>query len=366
LNKEDLNAVPADAVLASVSKTDISALDLIVARAGAEQPGLGDALERFKQETGVDVREDILKTLGGTGVVYTSDTTGGGGLASIALLTTFKDRARFLAAHDKLVERAAKLIEEQNPRASRYIRFKSWEQDGVRVHTLSARGLPVPLDLTYAATDKWLVAGLLPQAVFEAVRQVTGRGGPGLASSPAIRNAWRDDRPITSLTLLNPADLLRRGYPITSMLGSALAAGVRSPGGERDIEIIVPTFRDLTKGVLPYTQVGMWKGDAYVVESVSDPSVLATLATGVGGVMELAPLIATAMIGEEADARGMSGLRPVWAQPAPLASAVLRSVEPRWMVLSPLKVAAAALDAPASARARVMGLIPVLPAAEQR
>lgn len=364
ITRAELDAVPADAVLASISRADLSAFDRMIDEASKQGPQLQEALDRFKEETGVDLRRDLLGALGGTGIAYTSRTTGGGGLGSLVLLSSFKDRERFLQAHDRLVKHAAGLIEQRHERAARYIRFRSWEQDGVRLHTLSARGLPVPIDFTYAATDRWLIAGLLPQAVFEAMGHVTGAGGEGLSQSPLVKDAWREGRPVTSLVVMDPSALVGKGYPITSMLGSAIAAGVRSPSGERDIEVIVPTFRALTEGMQPYSQVAYWKGDAYVVEASSDPSVLASIATAVGGVMELSPLLATAMAAGRAEELSM--LEPVWERSTPLAGVLLRSVEPRWMVLSPLKAAGLALDVPQHARERLQGLVPALPTADSR
>ncbi|MBM4108619.1 MAG: hypothetical protein FJ255_07375 [Phycisphaerae bacterium] len=364
LTRADLAPIPADATFASVSKADLSALKRVMdeaAKAGADVEG---ALEHLKAETGVDLRADVLDTVGGTAILYTSEATGGGGLGSVAVLLSLKDRARFLEAHDKVVERARRHIaEDAGPRA-KYVSIRSWDEGGVRMNQVAARGVPVPLELTYAVTDKWLVAGLIPQSVLAAVRQATA-GNAGFADSPMLKGVWREDRPLTSIAAVNLRGFMRAGYPLMSLVGSAISRGVASPTSDRDPGMIVPLYADLTRVARPLVQVTYWTGDAYVAEVACERSVLACATAVLGVAAEVGPLIAGAAAsrerrhGEEHHGLGI-GDAGAWRL------GLLRGLEPRWMLLSPLRLAAIGESWGPTVEARINGLVPVLPLADQR
>ncbi len=148
-------------------------------------------------------------------------------------MMTFADRARFLAAHDKLRAAARSLIEQEAEEASRYIRVQAWDFEGTPMFSLRFPGLPIPLEVTYAATDRWVIAGVTPQAVMAAVRQSAGKGDKGVLSRPDMQGVWREDRPLLSLQMSDTARNVRSGYPIAAMLGSAASNLARSPHDDK-------------------------------------------------------------------------------------------------------------------------------------
>lgn len=363
LTPADLAPVPADATLASVSKADLGALKRVMdeaAKAGADVEG---ALGHIKAETGVDLRADVIDAVGGTAILYTSETTGGGGPGSVVVLLSLKDRARFLAAHDKVVERARRHLAEEAGPQGKYVSIRSWDEGGVRMNRVSARGVPVPVELSYAVTDKWLIAGLLPQSVMAAVRQATA-GNAGLAESPLIKGAWRADRPVTSIAAVNLRGFMRSGYPLASMLGSAISRGVSSPTGERDPGLIVTPYLDLVRDARPLVQVTYWKGDAYVAELTCERSVVACASAVLGVAAEVGPFLAAAAAGQKQEVEEHHGLRLDEGRAWRLG--VLRGLEPRWLMLSPMRLAALGRQWAPAAADRVRQFVPVLPVADQR
>jgi hypothetical protein len=298
LTRSDLALVPADATFLSISRADPAVLERVLEEAAEAGVPVTMALEQFRAETGVDLRGDVLGAMGGTVVVYTSESTGGGGPGSLVAMISLKDRARFLEAHDRLARFVREKIEEEGGPQARYVSIRSWDEAGVRLNSVSARGVPVPFELTYAVTDRWLIAGVIPQGVMAAVKQA-GAGNAGIAGSPLLRGVWREDRPVTSITVMSTRGLVRSGFPLLSMLGSAISRGVASPWGERDAGPIVPLYADLARDARPWTQVSYWMGDAFVVESTSDRSMLVNLATGLGMAAEVMPIFAAAASQQE-------------------------------------------------------------------
>lgn len=295
LNASDLRAVPGDALMASVAKVDLSQLDKMFDQLASHGVPIGDALLRFKEQTGVDLREDIIRTLGGTAAFYMSDSTGGGGLLSSVAIVSFKDRERFMAAHRKLVDRANRTLEElsEDSEIARYVRLAKWTRGGAELVSLRFNGLPVPFELTYAATRDWLIVGATPQAVAAAVRQASGNGDAGIGERSEVQAAM-GGRGLSSLTFMDTPRLARGGYGVTSLVGSALANGVRSPDGSRDPGLIVPLYRDLLDGARATVDVSYWRGDDYVYEAHADRSLLVQGAGTAGFLMQFAPLVGAA------------------------------------------------------------------------
>lgn len=293
LSSADLGAVPADAVWAGIGRGDLAWVEDLITQLAEMNPEAVEGLDQFAQQTGVDLKEDVLATLGGTMGFYTSDATGGGSLASAVGLITFKDRAKFMEAHGKLLAFANAMAEQIPPPMTGHVRVTSWKEGDLELFSVRFPGLPVPLEPTWAATDKWLVVGGTPQAAVAAARQVTGKGDKGLASSAAFSAVMPKGVQPISVSFLDTTRMLRGGFPLVSLLGSAIGNGVRSPGApDREPGMIVPAFGDLSKGARATVKVSYWKGQDLISESHGDRSLLVNAASAAGVVMEIAPLIA--------------------------------------------------------------------------
>lgn len=294
LGASDFGAVPSDAVWAGVGKGDLKWIDDLLGQFVEFNAEAAQGLEQFKQMTGVDLRADVLATLGGTMGFYMSDATGGGSLASAVGMVTFEDRAKFMAAHGKLAAFAnAAAGDAPEPLGKGHIKITGWKDGDLELYSLRFPGLPIPLEPTWAATEKWLIVGATPQAAVAAARQATGKGDKGLAANAAFASMMRKDQPVISATFLDSSRMLRGGFPILSMLGSAVANGVRSPiAPDREPGLIVPTYHELAKGAKPTVQFTYWRGEDLVQECRGDRSWLVNAGAAGGVVMEIAPLIA--------------------------------------------------------------------------
>lgn len=297
LTAADLAAVPADAAMASLLRFDLGGLDSLLGKAlerGGPQAQQG--LDEFKAQTGVDLREDVLKTIGGTMACYTSEATGGGGLGSVVGLIGFKDRAKFLGAHTKLVKFINSAVA-QDPKAGKYFQITAWKEGAVEMISLRFFGVPVPLDVTYAPTERYLVLGLTPQATLAAVRQINGQGDKGLGSIAEVASVMKGKK-ASAFSYTDSAYMIKMGYPIISMAGSAIANAVRSPlgssGVSREPGMLVPMYQNLAKGAKPNLMVSYWNGEDYIIDTHGDRCMLVGAASAAGALSQFAPLLAAA------------------------------------------------------------------------
>ena len=216
----------------------------------------------------------------------------------VAMLN-FKDRAKFVAAHAKLVEFANAALA-QNHEIGKYARVRSWKEQGVELMSLRFHGLPIPLELTYAATESWFIVGVTPQATLAAALQAAGKGDAGLAGVPAVASLRKKHNGVTSLTFIDTSRMLRAGYPLVSMLGSGVSNAMSTPpmhGEGRNVGMLVPTYRELASGVVASIQVGYWDGQNYLVDTHADRSMLVNAGGAMGAIMQLSPIIAAGAIG---------------------------------------------------------------------
>ena len=296
LNTADFTAIPADAHMASIGKFDLSWLRGVVEQAAEMGAPVDEALAEFQDRTGVDIFADVIDALGGTAAMYLSDSTGGGSLASGVAMLTFKDRARFVAAFEKL-RAMANTLADAIPVGPGYVRLASWQHDGVDLISLRFNGLPVPVELTWAMTDRWLIAGAMPQSVIAAVRQASGKAGGGLPTNEAFAAVMPRGRDVTSVSFLDTQRAMRAGYPFVSMFGSAVSNAMRSPSdASRGPAMVVPTFGELRQGARAMIEYSYWDGDVLVTESRGDRSVLVNAAASVGAMEPFLPLLAVPAI----------------------------------------------------------------------
>lgn len=304
LDRALLAAIPSDAGHASMSRMGMAWVNKVIDRAKDKSEDVGQVLAQFKAMTKVDFQQEIIDSLGDVNGFYTSESTGGGGLGSAVLMMSLKDREKFAGAIDKL----ATFINGMSKQHARgYVRVASnGNKDGVTWYTLQFPGLPVPLELSMALTDKWLLMAPTPQALTVAVSQARGKGDGGLTSNAVFAGAFPKDGQYSSISFTDSAKSIGSGYMLLSMIGSAVSNVVRSPSDPgRDAGMVVPLFNDLKKGARPTIGFAQWQGDNYVMESHSDHSILVNAAVGLGNLAGSLPMMAMQVMSAMGQARGM-------------------------------------------------------------
>ncbi len=303
LTAAHLAPVPADATYASVERVNLAAaFDALngLASAMLEQQGVGSGIDlgdMVKGTTGIDVRDGLLGALGETVGLYVSDTTGGGGLASMVVFMEVVDGDGLADTKETIEELLNALA--MGP-ARGYVSFRTWEDADVEYTTLMFPGVPVPLGLTVAMGERWLVIASTPTAARGAMHHIQS-GRPGLASRPEVAAAVATEGR-TGVAFLDAAYYARIGYGPTSLMMSALANAVRSPiDAVREPGPVMPTFAKFRDGILPSVGYAEIRGDDLVSVTEGDGSMIVGLAAAAGFVQEYAALFAAplAAIGAE-------------------------------------------------------------------
>ncbi|MFN0134137.1 MAG: hypothetical protein ACKVW3_16605 [Phycisphaerales bacterium] len=296
LGKNELASIPSDVTSVYLSRAGESGFGSILDGFGQEQAKeqIEQGLAEFKNQTGIDLRADVLDALGGAIGYYMSDATGGGGMGSTVLLVGVRDHDRFAGTMSKLAS-MANALGDQLPIGPGYLRLVGWKDGDSDLWTLRFPGLPVPLELTFALTPNWLMVSPTPQGAVVASRQATGKGDKGMMSNPAIAGRFPEGKAFTGLSYSDSPRTMAGGYTLLSMLGSAVANAVRSPTDPgREPGLLVPPFNDLRKGAKSSVSYTYWRGDDQVTETRSDRSTLVAACSSLGSAGGLIPLFAAA------------------------------------------------------------------------
>ncbi len=295
LSEADYNLIPADAYFGNVATLPKGTFDGVKATLESDQ-NIATALDNIKAETGVDVLGDLIPSIGDTVAAYISDATGGGSLASQVVIVSLADRAKFVNANGKLVTYLNQKL--NDPHTARgYISIRAWKDESsgnTDFYSMRFPGVPVPVEPTYAITQNLLVIGLSPQAAVAAVRQATGKSGPGIMSNASIARDVPKGKPITSFAFNDSSKVLRAGYPFVSAFGSMVGNLVRSRDGAagREPGMIVPVYADLAKDARPQISYAYWEGKNYISEWRGDKSLLVNMGSVVGQYSTYWPIIA--------------------------------------------------------------------------
>lgn len=150
LTDEDLAAIPPNAFSFSVARVDLARFwDYLMEGIASLNPEAIDqinaGLAGLKEQIGIDVEQDIVRTLGTR--VSTYSTPGAGmmpGMGNMSMVWTLRDSERFRTALDRAMTLAAQMIDAQQAQQQETpIRFKLQSSEGEGVQVWYLAGLPM-------------------------------------------------------------------------------------------------------------------------------------------------------------------------------------------------------------------------------
>lgn len=276
---EDLSVVPRDAVMVQASPIPMDVL-LNVIDFAIEESG-EDPFEMIEEQTGYDIRGDVLENIGSTMIYYQSLTTGGGGFFSGVLIVDLEDAERAGEVHAQLRDQLNELGSQM---ARGYVRIRAFEAAGEDVFALATPGMPLPIEPSWGIVDDRLVVSASPVGLTAAIEQM--QGGEASVMDSAVFGGGLEEvfgrGAVSALRLNDTAFGAEEGYAGASMLTSALSNAVRSPQmAQREAGTLIPPYTEFVDDIRPAVSAGYWEGDDYVVRMQADGSMLVHTAEAV-------------------------------------------------------------------------------------
>ena len=299
--------IPEDASWATAVRMNFVGYLEWMNRMAAESQGQPDIdfIQMASDELGMDIRGDLLASLGEHMVMYGADSTGGGGLTSTVFVMELTQPAEFDEFVSQVVGMIAGLAAAET---EGYLQFRRWNADGGEFLSLQTPGFPLPMEPTMTVVGDAAVFAVTPQGAVAAARQIRDPQRSIRDRRELVEQLPADMSTAMSLMFLDTPRFLRDGYGMTSLLCSAVANGVRSRDGKREPGLILPAFHDLAHGAKAVVGVGRFQGDTLVAEYRGDRSMLVNTAGLLGWMAEVpGPLLVPMAMGAAVGARESAG-----------------------------------------------------------
>lgn len=223
IEREDFRMIPTDATLARLFGMNPGA---IFSMLNAAEPGFGAlAREEVRRLTGVDLQEHLFKHLGDVGGYYWAESTGGGGLLSGVVLFEVENEERVDAALMRLAQVAERWAGEA---ADGRFQSRVWSHRGTPCFSLAFPGLPVPVEISYALSDGWLVIAASPGTLRAALEQ--SRRDTDLLDREGIPAELVENLgEMTGAGFFDAETFARQGFGTASLVANGLANAARLP-----------------------------------------------------------------------------------------------------------------------------------------
>ena len=265
LGLQDLNSIPSDADFAVAGRLDLArVMDKAIAIAGKIEPQAGAEIERnlkmLDEHLGVDLRKDVVDSLGDVWCAYNSPSEGGLLVSGFTGVVQVKDYERLSAAHAKLLalvqadiargDRAApgSTVHSYGPPPKLCIEhFRFAEQD---IYFLSAPDFPFAP--AWCLTHKELIVAAFPQQI----KAYLSRGSDfkSLATVADVADVFKGAEGPVSLSYVDGRRFLTQLYPLLCV-GVQMASKQLSREGV-DINVsIVPSAPTIYRHLRPSVSV---------------------------------------------------------------------------------------------------------------
>jgi hypothetical protein len=256
LTAEDLAPIPADSTLALALRFDAAkALDLFLSTVEKVEPGLREemmeGMDEINEELGIDVRADILASLGDVWCAYNSPGEGGLILTGLTATVAVKDRSRLQRAHDRFVGvLRAEMRGPDDGRRHRGPRIKEMEVAGEDVFVLTGIDDEFPFAPSWCLTDTHFVFAAFPQNIKAMLAR--DENYKSLASAPEVAPLLAEGTGPTLLFYQDTPELFRLGYPLMQMLAAVASQEFQEEGLDVDVSLL-PT----ASSILPHLRPGV-------------------------------------------------------------------------------------------------------------
>jgi hypothetical protein len=263
LRPADLAPIPADSTIALAARLDADQIfQTILSVAGQIDPRAAQDIlrlpEQVQREMGIDLRGDVLKSLGDTWCVYNSPSEGGLVITGLTAVVQVKDHPRLAAAYEKFLT-ALKAELARATGAGRGPQIEQFQFAGQNVYFFSARGRPFPLAPSWCLTEKELIVAPFPQNV----KAYLSRGAQfqSLAKAPEVASLFASGEGPIMLSYSNARRVFELVYPFVPMIAQVAFGQLSREGIDLDVSIL-PSANVIDKHLRPATTVLRRSGTA--------------------------------------------------------------------------------------------------------
>ncbi len=291
LDTDLLSAVPVTADRVAAARLDLAAgfdaiHDAIATFSPDAAAKVDDALGQINDQAGINIRRDLLGSLGDQWVSYSDRSVGGSSVMGTVLVNRLRDAARGDQAMTQLSRRLNTIIAHQIANPMIEVQFRESQVNGTTLHYLA-----VPLVTpTWAVKGGQLFVGLYPQVVAAAVDGADHKGPSILQRPEYVATLKRlGNHPAASVAFVNLPGVAPDGY--ADLLGTTrLLLGMGDIFGAHAPPLVVPPLRQVLPELTPAGSVSWADAAGWHSAAVSPfpgAEILGAGSSGGGGLAQL-------------------------------------------------------------------------------
>jgi Protein of unknown function (DUF1559) len=306
LTADSLSPIPDDAGYAVATRIDPSKLwEMFLKFAALIDPNapamIDQGLAQIAQQTTVNLKDDLVASLGDTWCLYNSPGDGGLIFTGLTVTGTIRDRAKLVAANEKLVTFARQFIfmapagapVDVLGRPLGRTTISEAEFRGQKIFFVNFVGERSPVSPAWCITDSQLVVGLFPQTIKAYLqRQPAGSAAASaaspkasLAQAPEVAALFSSGGAPALVGYQDTANTFRFVYPLAQIFADFAFSELQQEGVDLDISIL-PNARAIRPHLKPSTFTLQSTGEGIRLEAHG------TLPSGLG----VLPLAASALL----------------------------------------------------------------------
>jgi hypothetical protein len=262
---EDLPAIPPDAVSWTMTNLDVGVIYDVVLRTAENVAGMvgpdevKNVREFYKQVNdvlGVDLRKDLLGSLGDRFATYSTPSEG-----PLTLGTTFLFKVK---NEEKLEESLEGAIRGLSKAANADVRIRKRTYKGAVLREVQIRERGFPFRPTYAIYKGWLAVSFFPQPIQGWVSRTKG-DMKSWKPTPEVAETFKSlPRDAISISYSDPRPALKQLLSIAPMI----AALIDSQNQDIDLDVgSIPNAQELTRHLFPNVSVATDDGKTVRLES---------------------------------------------------------------------------------------------------
>jgi hypothetical protein len=182
-------------------------------------------IEQVEQNLGVEIRADLLESIGDTWRLFAQP--GPGGLITgWTLAVDVRDHKRLLTTQETLVNVFSNALEQAPPRSGAPT-LESTEVDGIIIHTFDFGQVGMPIAPAWCVTEKDLIVTLTPQML----KRILGaeKNQPSLAEAPEVEPEVASGSRTLGMVYLNTKEVAQTLLPMVRMGLQAMNQQGRMP-----------------------------------------------------------------------------------------------------------------------------------------
>ncbi len=254
LEANDLVLVPHDATLAAVVRLDADRMLRTIQTIAREiEPRAADelagGLRQMESQLGIDLREDLLQSLGDVWCVYNAPSEGGFVVTGLTAVVRVRDPQRLAKTHARLLEVARGALGDQPPGRRGGARIVESQFAGRRLWHLDLHE-QFPLAPAWCLTDQELIVALFPQNV----KSFLGRGADyrSLADQREVAGMLEGPSAPSALAYQNVPASFDVGYPMLQFASRMAVVELGREGVPIDLSVL-PSAASIRRHLRPGT-----------------------------------------------------------------------------------------------------------------